>query len=53
MIIMTAEEKMLKAIRNYLIEENGEEFLKLTKEQQNDLILAIVREFIEMTKNEK
>ncbi len=50
---MTAEEKMLKAIRDYLIEENGEEFLKLSEEQQNDLILAVIREFIEMTKSEK
>ena len=50
---MTAEEKMLKSIRNYLIEENGEEFLKLSEEQQTELIIAVLREFIEKTKNEK
>ena len=50
---MTAEEKMLKSIRDYLIGENGEKFLNLSEEQQHDLILAILKEFIEKTKNEK
>lgn len=50
---MTAEEKMLQSIRNYLIEENGEEFLKLSEEQQTELIIAILKEFIEKTKIEK
>lgn len=59
---MTAEEKMLQSIRNYLIEENGEEFLELTEEEQNNLILATVhsyiektniQDYIEKTKNEK
>lgn len=50
---MRAEEKMLQSIRNYLIEENGEEFLKLSEEQQTELIIAILKEFIEKTKKEK
>lgn len=59
---MTAEEKVLKAVRDYLIEENGEEFLELTEEKQNNLILATVhsyietmsiQNYIEKTKNEK
>ena len=50
---MAAEEKMLKAIRDYLIEENGEKFLSLSDEQQTELIIAVLGEFIEKTKNEK
>ena len=57
---MTAEEKMLQSIRNYLIEENGEDFLALTEEEQNNLILATIHSYIEkmniqnyITKNEK
>lgn len=44
---MTAEEKMLKAVRDYLIEENEEEFLELTEEEQNNLILATIHSYIE------
>ena len=57
---MTAEEKFINNIRAYLIEENGEEFLELTEEEQNNLILATIHSYIEkmniqnyIEKNEK
>lgn len=35
---MTPEEKIIKAIREALIEEHGEEFLELSEREQNLLI---------------
>ena len=59
-VTMTAEEKFINNIRAYLIEENGEEFLELTEEEQNNLILATIHSYIEkmniqnyIEKNEK
>lgn len=50
---MTAEEKFIYNIRAYLIEQNGEEFLQLSEEEQNDLIFVTVQEFIKKQLNEK
>lgn len=49
---MTAEEKFIKTIRAYLIEENGEDFLQLSKEEQNNLILDTFQDFIKKMKTE-
>ena len=50
---MTAEEKLINAIREALIEKHGEEFLFLSEEDQNELILATMREYIDKLKAEK
>lgn len=48
---MTAEEKFINNIKAYLIKEDAE-FLKLTKEEQNELIIAAVQKYIDMAKLE-
>lgn len=48
---MTAEEKFINSIRNYLIEVNGKKFLQLSEEKQNDLIIATIQEYINKVKN--
>jgi hypothetical protein len=48
---MTVEEKFINSIRNYLIEVNGKEFLQLSEEKQNDLIIATIQEYINKVKN--
>lgn len=50
---MTPEEKLIQAIREVLIEKHGEEFLLLSEEDQNELILATMREYIDKLKTEK
>ena len=47
---MTAEEKFIKHIRCYLIEKNGKDFLQLSEEKQNDLIIATIQEYINKVK---
>lgn len=38
---MTAEEKIIETIRNFLISQDGEKFLKLSKKDQDNIIAAI------------
>ena len=47
---MTAEEKFIDSVRDYLIEETNGAFLKLSEEGQNNLILATVQSYIEKMK---
>lgn len=49
---MTAEEKFINSIRDYLIEETNGAFLKLSEEGQNNLILATIQSYIEKMKTQ-
>lgn len=46
----TAQEKFIYYIREYLIEKHGEEFLQLSKEEQDELIFVTFQEFIKSQK---
>jgi hypothetical protein len=50
---MNAEEKVIHYIRRGLEDERGEEYAKLSEEQQNELILMVIREHIEQMRKEK
>lgn len=47
---MSAEEKIILAIRDALIEKHGEEFLTLSEEEQNELIAGTMTDYIETLK---
>lgn len=49
---MSPEEKFIDGIRNLLIEKYGEEFLTLSEEDQNELILKEIRKCIDLLKSE-
>lgn len=50
---MTAEEKFINNIREWIIEQDGEKFLRLSEKDQNNIILAIIQTHIDKLKNEK
>lgn len=50
---MNAEEKVIYYIRKGLEDQHGENFNQLTEEQQNDMILMVIREHIEQMRREK
>ena len=50
---MKAEEKVIHYIRMGLQEERGEQYAKLSEEQQNELILMVIREHIDQMRKEK
>lgn len=50
---MTAEEKLIQAIREALIEKHGEEFINLTEEEQNELIVGTMLDYVKALKAEK
>ena len=47
---MTAEEKFINTIRDYLIEETNGAFFQLSEEGQNNLIIATLQEYIKKMK---
>lgn len=49
---MTAEEKFINNIRDCIIEQDGEKFLRLSEKDQENIILATIRGYIEIMKNE-
>ena len=48
---MTAEEKIIKLIREELIEKHGEEFLELTEREQNLLICDEIQKYFKRFRN--
>lgn len=48
---MSAEEKLIQDIRDWFIVRDGEKFLKLSENDQNNLILAVIQGYIEKEKN--
>lgn len=50
---MTAEEKLIQAIREALIEKHGEEFINLTEEEQSELIVDTMSNYVKVLKAEK
>lgn len=44
---MTAEEKLMQTVRDYLITQKGIAFLKLSEKDQNNLILAVIQDHFE------
>lgn len=50
---MTAEEKLIQAIREALIEKHGEEFINLTEEEQNELIVGTMLDYVRALKADK
>lgn len=51
LVTMTAEEKFISTIRDYLIEETNGAFLKLSEEGQHNLIVATLQEFVKKMKH--
>lgn len=47
---MTAEEKLIQAIREALIEKHGEEFINLSEEEQNELIVGTLLDYVKAEK---
>lgn len=50
---MNAEEKFIESIRNWLIEKDGPNFLKLSEKDQNNIILAVIQTHINELKAQK
>ena len=50
---MKAEEKVIHYIRRGLQEEHGKNYANLSEEQQNEMILMVIREHIEKMRKEK
>ncbi len=50
---MTVEEKLLENVRDWFIAKDGQNFLKLSEKDQNNLILAAIRGLAEKSKAEK
>jgi hypothetical protein len=50
---MNAEQKFYNAIRDHLILQDGDKFLRLSEKDQNNIILATIRGYIEIMKKEK
>lgn len=40
---MTPEEKLYNSIKNWIIEKDGHNFLKLSEKDQNNIILAVIQ----------
>ena len=49
-ININAEQRFINAIREVLIEHHGENFLRLSEENQNELIAEAILEYIEVMK---
>lgn len=49
-ININAEQRFISAIREVLIEHHGENFLRLSEENQNELVADAILEYIEMMK---
>jgi hypothetical protein len=50
---MTSEEKLFNSIREWLIEKDGSNFLKLSEKDQNNIILAVIQTHINELKSQK
>lgn len=50
---MSPEEKLIQVIRDGLILKHGEEFLNLSDKDQAELILQVMREYVNNIKTEK
>ena len=50
---MTPEEKVYNNIKEWYIVTDGDNFLKLSDEDQNELILSMIRLYVDNLKNEK
>lgn len=50
---MNAQEKLLQAIREGLLDKHGEDFAMMDSEQQYGLILMILNENLEKMRKEK
>ena len=50
---MTPTEKVYNNIKEWFIITDGDNFLKLSDEQQNELIVSMIRLYVDNLKNEK
>lgn len=50
---MTPSEKIYNDLKDWFIVTDGDNFLKLSDEDQNDLILSMIRLYVDNLKNEK
>lgn len=50
---MTTEEKLIQTIREALIEKHGKEFINLTEEEQNELIVGTMLDYVKTLKAKK
>ena len=50
---MTPSEKIYNDLKNWFIVTDGDNFLKLSDEDQNELILSMIRLYVDNLKNEK
>ena len=50
---MSAEEKLINAVREGLLDKHGEDFAMLPPEQQNEWIALMIQEYIEQMRKEK
>ena len=47
---MTPEEKLYNSIKDWLIEKDGYNFLKLSEKNQNNLIIEVITTYVETLK---
>lgn len=50
---MTPSEKIYNDLKDWFIVTDGDNFLKLSDEDQNELILSMIRLYVDNLKNEK
>jgi len=50
---MTTEKKLIQSIREALIEKHGEEFINLIEEEQNELIVGTMMDYVKRLKAQK
>lgn len=50
---MTPNEKIYNDLKDWFIVTDGDNFLKLSDEDQNELILSMIRLYVDNLKNEK
>lgn len=50
---MTPIEKIYNDLKDWFIVTDGDNFLKLSDEDQNELILSMIRLYVDNLKNEK
>lgn len=48
--MMTAQEKIVQGIRDYLIEKDGDKFLRLSEKDQQLLIIDVIQKHIDELK---
>lgn len=50
---MTPSEKIYNDLKEWFIVTDGDNFLKLSDEEQNELIISMIRLYVDNLKNEK